>query len=94
MSVLCNVEHLRQTTSHGNEVDAVRVTCTRCGHKAEAIGDTSAGLRQCFELLRAQCPRHETNFYTWEDEPNLTTSYRNRADETGISSTVISGEDA
>jgi hypothetical protein len=51
----------------------IRVTCRKCGHVVEAMGDPEMTGPECMELLMAECPRGETNLYNiwWIDLSSL-----------------------
>ena len=41
--------------------------CARCGHVTESYGASERSTRRCLALLRDECPRRESNWYT--DDP-------------------------
>lgn len=61
--MLCEVEEIELEGDYG-DVESVRVTCTKCGHATESYGTGDASRRRCLALLREECPRGESNFYS------------------------------
>lgn len=62
------VHETTEMNENGHELDAVYVSCVRCGHESETSftsqhDDGSASVRRCILLLRQTCPRRESNFY-------------------------------
>ena len=49
---------------HIRTVDGVSVCCGRCGHKVEVFGTSDASIKRGCVMLREECPKGESNFYT------------------------------
>ena len=48
-------------------IEAVEVTCTRCGNKATSFGTSDASVLRCLAILHNGCPRQEDNYYYDEE---------------------------
>lgn len=69
MDVACEIEYddVEVPDEEGTYAPGVVVTCQRCQHTAECLGDGSSSLEKCFAALKAECPRHEANNYYSDD---------------------------
>ncbi len=63
-AVTCSVDYVELDGDSGNPVDSVEVTCSRCGHITQSFGDGSASIRRCLAMMKEECPRGESNWYT------------------------------
>ncbi len=66
MKIRCQVDEVEMEGDFG-PVDGVVAQCTRCGHETESFGTSDASVRRCLVLMREECPRGESNFYTAGD---------------------------
>ncbi len=53
----------------GKLIEVTIVECPRCGLRMSAPGSTLKDQRRCAAMLRAACPRSETNTYALEFMP-------------------------
>ena len=63
MKIGCEVEYIELEGDHGNGVDSVRVTCSKCGHYTESYGVYEDSIKRCCALLNDECPEMENNYY-------------------------------
>ena len=63
MRVSCSVGYTTLEGDHGDDIDSVEVTCSRCQHTTESYGTSERSVNRCLVLLREQCPISERNFY-------------------------------
>ena len=68
MRVECEVEEGDVEDDRGNLRPGVVVTCGRCKHAVESLGQTDRSIRRCFALLREECPEGEENYYCEEGD--------------------------
>jgi len=61
--VLCEIEQIDLEGVYG-DVESVRARCTKCDHTTESYGTSDASIRRCLVVMREECPRGESNFYT------------------------------
>jgi len=61
--ITATIEEVELDGDYG-EIPSVEATCTKCGHTTESYGQESASIRRCLVLLREECPRNESNYYT------------------------------
>lgn len=64
MRVPCETSAETRENDDGVEVDGISATCTRCDHETFSFGTSDASVRRCLVLMREECPKNETNFYT------------------------------
>lgn len=62
MQVECTVEYVDLEGDY-EDVEGVRVTCTKCGHTTESFGTSSRSIRRCLALMNEECSCNEDNFY-------------------------------
>jgi len=65
MKVECEIEEADIDGDYGT-VSGIRATCTRCGHETESGGSEESSILRCLVLMREECPKGESNFYSEE----------------------------
>ena len=65
MKIICTVDSAELDGDY-DTVPRVTAECARCGHETESYGDGAASVRRCLVLMREECPRGESNYYTQE----------------------------
>jgi len=45
--------------------EGVRAVCARCGHETESYGVEEGSVKRCMAVMREECPKKESNFYTY-----------------------------
>ncbi len=63
MKVDCEVSSVDMDGDYAT-IPGVCVTCTRCQHEVEVYGESGASIRRGLLMLREECPKGESNFYT------------------------------
>lgn len=63
---------LPNTDAAGNDIETpgVIAECLRCHHEVTSFGQHEAAFKRCCALLRQECPKGESNFYTYEERSN------------------------
>lgn len=67
MKVACEVGEVELDGDYAT-VRSICVTCSRCGHEAQAYGTSQRSVRRALVTLREECPQGENNFYVDEDD--------------------------
>lgn len=62
--VMVKVSSVMLTNDSGREIPGIEVTCPRCGHTVECFGRSDRSVKRSCILLKEECPRGETNWYT------------------------------
>lgn len=62
-TVFCELTEIDLEGDYG-DIESVRLTCAKCGHTTESFGTSTASIKRCLVLMRKECPRDESNFYS------------------------------
>ncbi len=65
--IKCTIVFTSAENDEGREVDAVAVTCSKCGHETISWGQDEPSVKRCLALLNEECPKGENNFYVVDD---------------------------
>ncbi len=61
--IKCEITETTLEGEHGNDIDSVTATCSKCGHTTESYGTEDGSIKRCLVLMREECPKGEKNFY-------------------------------
>lgn len=78
----CDLPNVNQS---GEEIQTpgVIAECLRCHHEVTSFGQHEAAFKRCCALLRQECPKGESNFYTYEGRSD-NERRENDAENTGV----------
>lgn len=61
--IKCEITETTLEGEHGNDIDSVTATCSKCGHTTESYGTGDGSIKRCLVLMSEECPKGGKNFY-------------------------------